>query len=97
MSTPCLGCREWLIGIFRRFLPDFPGGHARRVTLLECLTILERVHRLPETVVAIGHQLILPKQSPERLGHQLLTRADVVEYLPLEDEESAVDAQVRFC
>src|SRR5262249_8276007 len=46
---------------------------------LEILAILQRVHRAPEAVIAIGHQLALRDQAIERIDHQLFAVLHVVE------------------
>src|SRR5262249_53265556 len=77
------------------FVPDFPGGAAPGVDLLELLAILEGAHRHPEAVVLVGHEPALGDEPLERLAHQLLAVAEVVEDLGPEDEEAAVDADRR--
>jgi hypothetical protein len=60
------------------------------------LLLLERVHRRPETVVSVRHQLVLGDQPPKRLLHEVVAFLDVVEDLPSEDEVAAVDPHVRI-
>src|SRR5213083_2804169 len=55
--------------------------------------VLERVHRLPESVVAVADQLVLGEQPLERLRHELLAVSQVVEDLGLENEMPAVHPQ----
>ncbi len=70
---------------------------ARRLEqALEELLVLERVHRRPEAVVAVGDELVRRDQA---LRNGSSTRSsparDVVEDLAAEDEEAAIDPEVR--
>src|SRR5689334_25255233 len=76
-------------------LPERPRRSSRLPHLLEVLDVLEGVHRRPESVVLVGHQLVLLDQPPERLLDQLLARPDVVEDLTPEEEVAAVDPDIR--
>src|SRR4051812_43356358 len=60
-------------------LPDFPGRLALGHDRVQLLLILERVHRLPEAVVLVRHQLTLLDQPVERLVHELLALIHVIE------------------
>ena len=62
--------------------------------LLEHLPISQRVHRPPETLIFVGHQVPCLDQAVERLEHQLFPVPDVIEDLVAEDEISAVDPDV---
>ena len=90
--------RPWPLG--RRRRPrrprspstSLPGRLAARVDVLQELPLLERVHAGPEAVVRVGDQLSLRGQPLERLLHEVLALADVVEDLAAQHEEAAVDA-----
>src|SRR6185369_11272574 len=62
--------------------------------ILEDLSVFQRVHGTPESLVLICLELIILDQALERLQHQLFTIADVVENLSPEEEESAIDPKV---
>src|SRR5690348_5092678 len=74
-------------------LPHLPRPVARLGHLLERLLVLQRVHRCPEAVVLVRDQLPFRGKALERLDHELLARADVVEELLLEDEVASVDPE----
>src|SRR5215831_13713908 len=75
-------------------LPDLPGSIALAVHVRELLVLLEGVHA-PEAVVPVSDELLLLDQAMERLLDQLLALFDVVEDLAPEDEEAAVDQEIR--
>src|SRR5690606_5543702 len=76
-------------------LPDLPRCVVVLDQLLEPLLVLERVHALPEAVVAIRVQLALRDQTLERLVDELLALAKVVEDRLPENEEAAVNPVVQ--
>ena len=61
---------------------------------LEPLLVLERVHRRPEALVALGQQLPGGEQSMERLLHEVLAGPQLVEDLRAQHEVAAVDPDV---
>src|ERR671913_172734 len=85
-GVPCV-CRNALAAFL---LPGLPGRVARLPELLEQLAIAQRIHALPEIVVAVGHQLALVGESLERVLLPLRRIAGhLVEYLGLAHEERA--------
>ena len=65
---------------------------------LEQPDVAQRVHRLPEAVVAERHQLADLGQPLERLAlPDRIVPVDVVEHARLEDEEAAVDPALSIC
>src|SRR6266704_4736008 len=74
--------------------PGGPGRVAAVVEGLEVLQVLQGVQGGPEALVAVGDQLAVSHQPLERLLHQVLPLADVVEDRPPEEEAPTVDAQV---
>src|SRR6185312_8523472 len=75
-----------------RSFPDLPGGIAARPEGLEAHFVAHGVHALPETVVLVGHELPVARQTLERLAlEQRGIARDVIEHLRLENEEGAVD------
>src|SRR5206468_1857208 len=72
-----------------------PRGGALAPQLLEILPVLERVHVAPESVERKREQLALGHQPIERLEHEVLAVAHVVEDVLLEREEAAVDPDHR--
>ena len=77
-------------------VPHRPRCIAARVNVLELLPILERVHRLPETIELIRRQFARLNQSLEWFTHKLLTLSHVFEDFTPESEESAVDPNRRL-
>src|SRR5262249_43714921 len=76
--------------------PDLPGHVAAGVHVVERLLVLEGVQTRPEALVPVGDQLLLADQALERLLHEFFAVLEKVEDLALEDEEPAVDPQVRI-
>src|SRR5690348_4483122 len=64
--------------------------------ILQALLVLERVHRPPEALVPDGHELVGLDQPAERRLDQLVALGHVVEDLLPEDEEPAIDPEVRI-
>src|SRR3989449_7314967 len=60
---------------------------------VQALLVPERVHGLPEPVVAVRQQLILGEEPLKRIHHEVLAVPQVVEDLRAKNEEAAVDAQ----
>src|SRR2546426_4109571 len=60
---------------------------------VQALLVPERVHGLPEPVVAVRQQLILGEEPLKRIHHEVVAGAQVVEDLRAKNEEAAVDAQ----
>ena len=58
------------------------------------LLVLDRVHRLPEALVAVREQLSVLYQPAERPDDEILSWVDVPEDVAAEDEETAVDPDV---
>src|SRR5229473_2717058 len=77
----------------RRPFPHLPRCVALGVPVIQALLVPERVHGLPEPIVAVSQQLIPSHQPRECAHHKVLTVPQVVEDLRPENEESAVDAQ----
>src|SRR5262245_2153718 len=71
--------------------PDFPFGLSYLPQLIEFQIVLVRVHALPEASVPVRHQLPFTRQPPERLALEGAVVVQVIEDLPVEDEETAVD------
>src|ERR1700674_2669102 len=71
--------------------PDFPRSDSACAVVLQLLLVLEGVHARPEPIIGITDQLFLFHQSPKRLPHEFLLHSDVIENLPVKDEESSVD------
>src|SRR5262249_7098399 len=72
-----------------------PPGHLALLDhVLEHLPVTERVHGPPEALVLAGHQLVVGDEPGERLEHELLALAHVVEDLGAEDEVAAIDPDV---
>src|ERR1700694_77351 len=74
--------------------PDLPGNVAPRVHVIEVLLVLERVEAGPEPLVTVRDQLFVSDEALKRLLDKLLAALEIVEDLPLEGEEAAVDPQV---
>src|SRR3546814_4912071 len=77
-------------------IPRLPGRVSGIPELLEQVLVVERVHRLPEALVAIGTQIAGVRECLEGLAfpHRLAV-GDVVGDARLEDEEPAVDPTDR--
>src|SRR5262245_27660331 len=75
-------------------LPHLPGGVAARLHFVECLLVLEGVHARPESLVAVRDELLQTDEALEGLLDELLALLQVIEDLPLEGEESAVDPEI---
>src|SRR5690606_13434758 len=80
----------------RSLPPEHPRAVALRFHAVERDLVLERIHRLPEAVVPIGHQPLLLDQSCEGFLDELFALVDVVEDLPSQSEEAAVDPELSF-
>src|SRR5438552_11329626 len=76
---------------YRNFLPDLPRRLAARPLFFESAPFAHRVHWTPVPLVAEDRELSLARETLERLALEYGVRADVVERLPPEDEETAVD------
>ena len=76
----------------RPHLPRRPAAGRQR---LQVVLVLQGVHRRPEALVRIGDQLAALDQALERLFDELFAVVDVVEDLAAEDEEPAVDPELR--
>src|SRR5438034_10601466 len=72
-------------------LPDLPGRLAACPLLFECTPFTHRVHRAPVPFMLEDRELSVARQPLERLALEDGLRADVVEGLSLEDEETTVD------
>src|SRR2546422_11428980 len=72
-------------------LPDFPFGLSGLPQLIEFQVVLVSVHALPEARVSICDQLPFARQPLERLAFESAVVVQVIEYLSVEDEETAVD------
>src|SRR3989475_1836233 len=77
----------------RSALPDLPRRVAPGVHVVQALLVLERVHRRPEPIVAVGQQLVLGEEPLERVRHEVFAVPQVVEDLALENVIPTVDAQ----
>src|SRR3546814_6964264 len=77
-------------------IPSLPGRVSGCPELLEQVLVVERVHRLPEALVAVGSQVAGVRERLEGLAfpHRLAV-GDVVGDARLEDEEPAVDPTDR--
>ena len=64
------------------------------VQTFQVLAVFEGVHAVPETVVGVADQLLFLEQAMEGFDDQFFFFPHVVEDLFLEDEVSAVDAQI---
>ena len=60
------------------------------------LPVTKGIHRPPEALVFVGHELAVFHQATEGLQDELFAFFDVVEDLVSEDEISAVDPDPRF-
>src|SRR5262245_2053275 len=69
-------------------VPDHPWTLVARVHAVELELVLQRVHRLPETLVPERAQLALGCEPRKRLLDQLLAFADIVEDAPVHHEEA---------
>src|SRR5262245_66269148 len=72
-------------------VPHFPFGLSGLPQLIEFQVVLVGVHALPEAGVPVRHQLPFARQPPERLAFEHAIVIQVIEYLSIEDEETAVD------
>src|SRR2546425_12655479 len=75
-------------------LPDFPRRFPLRIEVVELLLILEGVPAGPETLVAIGQELLFRDEAPEGFLDELFALADVFEDVLAKNEVAAVDANV---
>src|SRR5262249_8503912 len=75
--------------------PHPPRGVSARLEVVEALAVLEWAEAVREAVVAVGEELALRHQAREGAVDEVLAGAQVVEDRRAEDEEAAVDAQVR--
>src|SRR5215467_9832234 len=75
-------------------LPQFPGRGSLAIQLLQFLPLFERVHALPETVVAMAHELFCADEPLKWLPHEFLACFDVLENRAFEDKVAAVDPDV---
>src|SRR5215470_10061158 len=81
---------EWSCGP----LPNGPRGLAAGTHVIERLFVLQCVHARPKSAMPIRSQLLQTNQSLEGLFDELLALLEIVEDLPLEGEEPAIDPQV---
>src|SRR5713101_291827 len=98
MQTTRSGSAVAAPSIVRRCIrvPNLPGRLAAHMHLFQELTLLERVHARPETVVPVRKQLLGGDQALERLDHELFSRPHVLKHLAAECKEPAIDADVRI-
>src|SRR4026209_453273 len=75
----------------RAALPHGPRCIRPGVHVVECLLVLERIHRRPEPLIAIPSQPSESDQSLERLLDEFFAVLHGVEDLTLEHEEPAID------
>src|SRR6266851_1580679 len=96
MQTTRSGSAVAAPSIVRRRIrvPNLPGRLAAHMHLFQELTLLERVHARPETVVPVRQQLLGGDQALERLDHELFSRPHVVKHFAAERKEPAIDADV---
>src|SRR5262245_41698944 len=83
-----------------------PGGDLRQSSpprhvptlnhILQQLPVSQRVHRAPETVIFVGHEVPALNQTGEWLKHQLFTFSDVIEDFIAENKVAAVDPNLGF-
>src|SRR5437870_13416321 len=71
--------------------PDLPRRLAARPLFFEGAPLAHRVHRAPVALVAEHGELPLARKALKRLALECGLGADVVERLPPENEETAVD------
>src|SRR6188472_3458904 len=72
--------------------PDFPGRLAALPQLVEQHLLSQRIHALPEIMMAESHQLAVGGETLQRLTLEVsLVAVDVVEHTRFEHEERAVD------
>src|SRR5512143_40683 len=88
------------MGKRRRSSPGLPRRLATLPQTLEQTKLTDRVHALPEVLVAVSHELSITCEAlePIALEHGLIT-VDVLQDTRLEDHESTVDpslADLRF-
>src|SRR6266508_2745759 len=72
-------------------VPHLPCGLSGLPQLIEFQVVLVCVHALPEAGVPVRHQLPFASQPPEKLALEGAVVVQVIEDLPVEDEETAVD------
>src|SRR2546425_8934804 len=71
-------------------LPDFPRRFPLRIEVVELLLILEGVHAGPETVVAIGQELLFRDERSEEHTSELQSLAYLVCRLLLEKKKKDI-------
>src|SRR5262245_14923271 len=71
--------------------PHLPFGLSGLPQLIEFQVVLVSVHALPEARVPIGYQLPFARRAPERFAFERAVVVQVVEDLPVENEEATVD------
>src|SRR6266550_571871 len=76
---------------YRNSLPDLPRRLAAGPLFFEGAALPHRVHRAPVPLMPEDRELSLACEALERLALEDRVGADVVERLPPEDEEAAVD------
>src|SRR5207247_11204793 len=73
------------------FLPVLPRWLAARPLFFQAAPLAHRVHRAPVPLVAEDRELSVACEALERLALECGLGPDVVERLPPENEEAAVD------
>src|SRR5262249_42025072 len=64
--------------------------------ILQQLPVSQRIHRSPETLILVGHEVPAFDQTIEWLEHQLFTFSYVIEDFVAENEVAAVDPNLGF-
>src|SRR5579883_647210 len=90
-----IDARPGRFGLVAGSVPQLPAGLTTSIHVVEVLLLLEGVHAGPESFVLVGNELPLLDEALKWLLHQLFSLFNVVENLPLEDEESPVDPDIR--
>jgi hypothetical protein len=87
-------CRDDLRLSFR--CSQAPGHFSTLDHFFQNLPVTKGVHRPPEALVFVGHELAVFHQASEGLQDELFAFFDVIEDFVSEDEISAVDPDPRF-
>src|SRR3989442_1423110 len=75
-------------------LPYLPRSPTFRVELIELHLVFKRVHGREESLVRIRQQLLLCNQTLEGFNHEFLAIMDIIEDLPTQHKEAAIDPEI---
>ena len=75
-------------------LPYLPRSPTFRVKLIELHLVFKRVHGREEALVRIRQELLPRNQTLEGLNHEFLAIMDMIEDLPTQHKEAAIDAEI---